>query len=166
MGLELNGKYENFRDSLKARGFKYVSSFHSIHNFKGKFEGENVSLSVLASVNSDTVCKVIIYFPIRNQWYDLMSDYAKKVELYSEKYPIDKDYEFFLSPYDDGDGYEMKAVAKDKCRYISFFLAKGGHITVEIDKTARVKVVYEDRENIKKAQQELGDIIGVGDNLF
>lgn len=70
----------------------------------------------------------------------------------TEEYPIDKDYEFFVSPYDDGDGYEMKAVAIDKCRYISFFLARGGHIVVQIDKTVRVKVIYEDRENIKIAQ--------------
>ena len=31
----------------------------------------------------------------------------------------------------------------------------GGHITVEIDKTAQLKVVYEDRKNIKVAKQEL-----------
>ena len=31
----------------------------------------------------------------------------------------------------------------------------GGHITVEIDKEAKLKVVYEDRENIKIAQKEL-----------
>lgn len=42
---------------------------------------------------------------------------------------------------------------------IRFFLAKGGHITVEIDKSARIKVVYEDRENIKIAQEELNDVI-------
>ena len=75
--------------------------------------------------------------------------------MYKSKYPIDRDYEFFSSPYEDGDGYEMRAVAKDKCRYISFFFALGGHIAIEIDKTAQLKVVYEDRVNIKIAQQEL-----------
>ena len=49
----------------------------------------------------------------------------------------------------------MRAVEKNKCRYISFFFAMGGHITVEIDKSGSVKVVYEDRENIKIASQEL-----------
>lgn len=83
----------------------------------------------------------------------------------TEEYPIDKDYEFFVSPYDDGDGYEMKAVAIDKCRYISFFLARGGHIVVQIDKTVRVKVIYEDRENIKIAQEELNDIVGADKSL-
>lgn len=31
----------------------------------------------------------------------------------------------------------------------------GGHITIEIDKAAKLKVVYEDREKIKVAKQEL-----------
>ena len=35
------------------------------------------------------------------------------------------------------------------------FFAMGGHITVEIDKSSSVKVVYEDRKNIKIASQEL-----------
>lgn len=165
LGLELNGKYDNFKDSLKTRGFKYVDSFHSIHNFIGKFRGEEVSLYVLSTTKSNVVCKVIILFPKKAQWYDLRLDYSKKVELYSEEYPIDKDYEFFVYPYDDGDGYEMKAVAMDKCRYVSFFLARGGHIVVQIDKTARVRVVYEDRENIKIAQEELNDIVGADDSL-
>lgn len=164
MGLELNGKYDSFKDSLKARGFKYIDSFHSIHNFIGKYKGEEVSLYVLSTTNRNIVCKVIIFFPKKTQWYDLRSDYSEKVELYSEEYPIDKDYEFFDYPYDDGDGYEMTAVAKDKYRYISFFLAKGGHIVVQIDKTARVRVEYEDRENIKIAKEELKGIIGVDEN--
>lgn len=60
-----------------------------------------------------------------------------------------------MSPYDDGDGYEMRAVSLEKCRFISFFLAIGGHIIVKIDKSSQVKVVYEDRVNIKDAQKEL-----------
>ena len=75
--------------------------------------------------------------------------------MYKSKYPMDRDYEFFSSPYEDGDGYEMRAVTRDKCKYISFFFAMGGHITIEIDQTAQLKVTYEDRENIKKAQYEL-----------
>lgn len=154
-GIELNGSFKSFKDSLKSRGFRYVDSFHSMYNFRGKFKNETVSLSVLASMTTNEVCKVIMYFHKHTDWYSLRAEYADKVKMYSEEYPIDKDYEFFEFPYDDGDGYEMKAVAKDKCRYVSFFLAKGGRITVEIDKSARIKVVYEDRENIKIAREEL-----------
>lgn len=155
MGIEVSGDYESFKDSLLSKGFTYTSSFETSHKFYGKFANEIVTLNVLASPKSETVCKVIVYFPKREDWLELKKDYFTKKEMYKSKYPIDRDYEFFSSPYEDGDGYEMRAVAKDKCRYISFFLALGGHIAIEIDKTAQVKVVYEDRVNIKVAQQEL-----------
>lgn len=155
MGIDVSGDYESFKDSLLTRGFRYMSSFETLHKFYGKFANEIVTLQVLASPKSKTVCKVIVYFPERDNWRELKKDYFAKKEMYKSKYPMDRDYEFFSSPYEDGDGYEMRAVARDKCRYISFFLAMGGHIAIEIDKTAKLKIVYEDRENIKVAQQEL-----------
>lgn len=155
MGIEINGNYDSFKDSLKVRGFTYVSSFETLHKFYGKFANEIVTLNVLASPKTQTVCKVIVYFPEREGWKELKKDYFTKKEMYKSKYPLDREFEFFSFPYEDGDGYEMRAVAKEKCRYISFYLAMGGHITLEIDKEAKLKVIYEDRENIKIAQKEM-----------
>lgn len=155
MGIEVNGNYKSFKDSLKSKGFSYVSSFETLHKFRGKFANEIVVLNVLASPKTNTVIKVIVYFPKKNKWNDLKKDYFSKKELYNTKYPIDRDYEFFSSPYEDGDGYEMRAVSKGACNYVSFFLAIGGYITVEIDKQAQIKVVYEDRDNIKIGKKEL-----------
>lgn len=155
MGIEVGGDYESFKDSLLSKGFTYVSSFETLYEFYGKFANEIVTLNVLASPKTKTVCKVIVYFPKRESWQELKKDYFVKKGMYKTKYPMDRDFEFFSSPYEEGDGYEMRAVAKDKCKYASFFLAVGGHITIEIDKSAQLKVVYEDRENIKVAQQEL-----------
>ena len=155
MGIDVNGTYESFRDSLEAKGFIYMSSFETLYKFYGKFANEIVTLNVLVSQKTKTVCKVFVIFPEKEGWNDLKKDYFSKKEMYKSKYPMDRDYEFFSFPYEDGDGYEMRAVAREKCTYISFFLAMGGYITVEIDKTARVKVVYEDKDNIKIAQKEL-----------
>lgn len=155
MGIEVDGNYDSFKDSLETRGFKYMSSFETLYKYYGKFANEIVTLDVLVSPKTHTVCKVIVYFPQREDWSELKKDYFKKKEMFKSKYPLDRDFEFFSSPYEDGDGYEMRAVAINKCRYISFYLAMGGHITVEIDKEAKLKVVYEDRENIKIAQKEL-----------
>lgn len=156
LDIELTGNYNDFKDSLRKKGFKYVSSFLHSYNFRGKIKHEPVYLTVMSTPKTNIVCKVIIYFSVRKKWKDLRNDYVSKTKLFSDLYPIDTDYNFFLDSYEDGDGYEMKVVAKDKCRYISFFLAVGGHITVEIDKSARIKVVFEDRDNIKLAQNELG----------
>lgn len=155
MGIEVTGSYESFKDSLKAKGFTYMSSFENLHNFYSKFATEIVKLCIVSSTKSNTVFKVIVYFPAKDNWKELKRDYFTKKEMYKQKYPLDRDYEFFSSPYEDGDGYEMRAVIQDKCRYVSFFLAIGGHITVEIDKSAQIMVVYEDRENMKLGRNEL-----------
>lgn len=155
MGTEVTGDYENFKDSLVLKGFTYIDSFETLHRFYGKFANEIVTLNVMSSPKTNTVFKVIVYFPEREEWKELKRDYFAKKELYKTKYPLDSDFEFFSSPYEDGDGYEMRAVTKGKCNYVSFFLAVGGHITVEIDKSSKIKVVYEDRENIKIGKTEL-----------
>lgn len=158
MGIEVCDNYKEFKDSLDKKGFTYISSFGTIHKFYGKFANEIVTLKVLTTPRTNKVCKVIVYFPQKGKWKDLKEDYFSKKEMYKSKYPIDKDYEFFSSPYEAGDGYEMRAVANDKCRYVSFYLVLNGYITVEIDKSAQVKVVYEDRENTKIAHKELEQI--------
>ena len=155
MGVEIAGDYSSFKDSLESKGFVYTTSFETMYKFYGRFVNEIVKLEVLATPRTNKVCKVIVYFPEKETWSDMKKDYFDKKRLYSEKYPIDRDYEFFSFPYEDGDGYEMRAVALDKCKFISFFLAIGGHITLEINKSSQVKVVYEDRVNIKTAQKEL-----------
>lgn len=157
MGIPVDGKYETFRDSLVSKDFIYVSSFETSYKFIGIFANEAVTVNVLVSPRTNTVCKVIVYFQEHEKWKELKEDYFAKKELYRSKYPLDKDFEFFIDGYEDGDGYEARAVMRDKCRYVSFFLATGGHVTVEITKTMQVKVVYEDRENIKVAQKELED---------
>lgn len=155
MGIDVNGKYESFKDSLEAKGFVYTNSYETLHTFYGKFANEIVTLNVLASPKTKTVCKVYVLFPIKKEWKALKQEYFTKKEMYKSKYQMDKDYEFFLYPYEDGDGYEYRAVKSDKCRFISFFYAMDGHVTVEICKSAQVKIVYEDRENIKLAKNEL-----------
>ena len=98
-----------------------MSSFETLHKFYGKFANEIVTLNVLASPKTNTVCKVIVYFLEREDWQELKKDYFSKKEMYKSKYPLDRDYEFFSSPYEDGDGYEMRAVGKRQVQ-IYFFL--------------------------------------------
>lgn len=155
MGMDVTGNMELFKDSLITKGFYYVDSFKSSCRFQGEFANEFVTLTVLASSKTQMVCKIIVEFPSKSEWKDLKEDYFNKKRLYKSKHPLDKDFEFFSSPYEDGDGYELRAVSREKCNYASFFWAVGGYIIVEIGKTAQVKVSYEDRENMKIAQKEL-----------
>lgn len=114
-----------------------------------------VKLEVVAAPKTRTVFKVIVYFPIRSDWNTLKKEYFEKKKMYSIKYLLIEDFEFFSPPYEDGDGYELRALKKEKCDYISFYETHGGHIDVSIGNNAQILISYEDDENIKKAKDEL-----------
>lgn len=40
--------------------------------------------------------------------------------MYLSKYLLDSDFEFFSAPYEEGDGYELRAVLNNKCKYVTF----------------------------------------------
>lgn len=158
MGIDINGDVDTFKKELINKNFIYSDSYKTAHKFIGKFVNETVELTVLASPITNIVCKVIVNFTQKSNWEDLKKDYFKKKYLYKLKYVLESEYEFFTSPYEDGDGYEMRAVHRDKCNYLSIFLVQGGGITLSISNSAQVKVTYENSENLKKAQLELEEI--------
>lgn len=155
MGIEVNKPIKVFKDSLYTKGFKTIKIDRSTYRLYGKFANEIVTLEIIPMPKTQNVCKVIVLFPKKHTWSQLRTDYFRKKELYLEKYSIDSDYEFFSAPYEEGDGYELRAVSNDKCKYVTFFKAEGGHISVEINKDSQIKITYEDEENINLAQKEL-----------
>ena len=155
MGIPISGSSVYFIKQLEDKGFVKTNEFESSYKFIGKFANEIVQLTLLASPRTLTVCKVIVCFPEKDSWIELKQDYFKKKKLYRSKYLLTEAFEFFSSPYEDGDGYELKAVAANKCSYASFFSEIGGHIGVQISPDKCVKVTYEDDENMKVAKSEL-----------
>ena len=63
MGVEVTGMCNDFRDSLETKGFVYISSYKTLYEYQGMFANEKVTLNVLVSPKTKTVCKVIVYFP-------------------------------------------------------------------------------------------------------
>lgn len=155
MGLPLAGSAEYFIPRLEEKGFVKTDEFESTYSFYGKFANEIVRLTLLASPKTRTICKVIVYFPKKDSWSDLKKDYFTKKALYRSKYLLNDDFEFFSNPYDEGDGYELQAVSRDKCKYCSFFKDLYGGIVLEVCPDKCIKISYEDTENMKVAQQEL-----------
>lgn len=155
MGIEVNKSTRTFKDSLYTRGFKPIKTDKKTYSFYGKFANEIVTVEIIPMPKSQNICKIIVLFPKKHTWSQLRADYFDKKKLYLEKYRLDSDYEFFSSPYEEGDGYELRAVFNEKCKYISFFKVEGGHISIEIDKGSQIKITYEDEENINLAQKEL-----------
>jgi hypothetical protein len=67
--------------------------------------------------------------------------YRSMKDVLSKKYGTpDDEYEFFKSPYYDGDGYETQAIRKGKATFLCFW---GGALSLEIHETLTVQLNYE-----------------------
>lgn len=148
MGVPVDGQVVTFVEKLKAKGLTIEKKEDIAYKLKGKFAGTNVDeVYVFYTPKSHLVSKVVVYFPKETTWSDLKNNYLRLKKNYDIKYKSDKDYSFFLSPYDEGDGYEMTAVRVDKCRYAKFYTVGDDGIMIEITKYCQVKCVYENNKN-------------------
>ncbi len=150
-GIPIQGRLDTFVSQLEKKGYeKYYENDYAVI-LNGDFTSKSVKVFVLSSRNTHTVWKVVVKFPEVNSWTSLKSQYRDMVDLYKQKYSVDQSYEFFSSPYYEGDGYELSAFKHDKGNYITFF--KEG-VIVEINDDAALQVSYENKENAKIANSE------------
>ncbi len=161
-GIEINGTLTEFISKLQKQGFTLIDRFESGAALKGTFAGEDAVVLIPCKEN-EIVWKVVVDFNEKNTWYSLKSAYKSYKESLTSKYGKGESYEYFKSPYYDGDGYEMSAVKLEKCFYSTIFEIKEGDIIVEICKGANVRISYEDNENYlkikeKREQQKYDDL--------
>ena len=157
-GVEMNGSIIAFADSLKKKGFIVDDQDENIIWMKGTFVNEDVNIGILSTPKTHIVCRLIVVFNKKDDWYSLKSQYNILKDNYEIKYEKDADYSFFSDPYYEGDGYEMTAVKSNKCRYTSFFKGEDGGINLEISKLACVVIVYEDFKNTQLEKIEKRNI--------
>lgn len=157
-GVEMNGTIIAFADSLKKKGFIVDNQDENTIWMKGTFVNEDVNIGILSTPKTHIVCRLMVFFNKKDDWYSLKSQYNKLKDNYEIKYEKDADYSFFSDPYYEGDGYEMTAVKSNKCRYTSFFKGEDGGINLEISKLACVVIVYEDFKNTQLEKIEKRNI--------
>jgi len=153
MGCDLT----TFVSKLKSQGFVQDLMQDNVAILKGDFAGKsNCTILVGASERSKKVWKVVVNFPEKSSWYSLKNEYMSFKESYTKKYGKPKSYEFFSSPYDEGDGYELQAVRLEKCNYSSFYELGQGTIWLTIGSDENVEVHYEDKitSNIRKQEEQ------------
>lgn len=154
-GISMNTDITSFVSQLKADGFTVVYESDKGIILNGDFAGKSdCEVMVLPTQERKLVWKVVVIFPEKSSWYSLKSEYSSFKESYTEKYGKPLSYEYFSSPYEEGDGYEMTALAMEKCRYISFFLTDKGAISIEINSDKSVQVAYEDEINTREKSRE------------
>lgn len=156
MGVKVDGSKATITSQFIAKGMTKVNSANpSTLIFNGNISGTNVELYVAFTPKTNVAWKFMVYLPKRTNWYELKGDYEKYVELFTNKYGTPtSSYNTFLSPYYDGDGYEMSAVGLDKCVYASYW----NNYSVEISQYKQVRLWYENSENAEINKKEKNQI--------
>ena len=155
-GVSMKCTLTSFVSQLEVQGYETLLKREDGAVLSGSFAGKtNCKIFVMCTNNSKVVWKVVVKFPEKVSWFSLKSEYNTFKETYTSKYGKPESYEFFSSPYYEGDGYELQALKLEKCTYASIFSSPQGLICLEITDDKCVQVVYEDAVNvdIKRIEQ-------------
>lgn len=159
-GTPIDGNIQSFIKKLENMGYTTSEVKGNIATLKGDFAGfKDCELLVVGSRNSNIVWKVKVYLPKRTTWSSLKREYSELKDQYVSKYDKGKSYEFFSSPYKEGDDYEMQALRLEKCTFATYFNVEGGSIELEISKYGQIGISYEDEINSNKDTEEKKAII-------
>lgn len=96
------------------------------------------------------LCKVLIFAkPLKE--FKVVEEYKSWKNKLEGKYgKPDLDHEFFSSPYEQGDGYEIQAIEKGKAEFAAFWFfnpdRSGDAISVQLDSSLTIVITYEDEE--------------------
>lgn len=148
--IPLGGKISEFVATLKAQGFEVVAEVDAGAALKGPFVGfDDCTVLVLATKKTHSVWKVVAQLPEQRSWSSTYSRYDDFKQKYIEKYgKPTKTYEFFTSPYEKGDGYELQAISLEKGYYNNYWVMPAGTIVVKIEANSNsrgyVSLGYED----------------------
>lgn len=149
-GIEINGNLSDIKKRLEMNGFSFVCEVDNGLVMEGNFAGySNCEILVLNSLYTNCVWKIVVLLPQCSNWYNLKDDYNKLKEIYTKKYGKPDSYEYFTSPYEEGDGYELTALSSNNCTYLSFYNVSKGDISVSISQDERITLAYEDGINSK-----------------
>ncbi|MBR5249106.1 MAG: hypothetical protein IKV28_00770 [Bacteroidales bacterium] len=147
-GVSMERNVKSFVSQLKSKGLSIEYQQEEGTILTGEFAGRSeCTIVVIPTKGNKKVWKVVALFPQKTSWYSLEQEYYTLKESYSEKYGNPESFEFFIEPYEEGDGNEMAAIAEDKCKYASFYTTPEGTIVLEICADQCVQVTYEDAIN-------------------
>lgn len=154
-GIPIDGNASDFIRKMEAIGFSLKNSSENIFFMEGKFVNEKCEINVISTPVNKIVWKIMVYTAPVTNWYTLKERYLKFKEQYSRKYGPPTDvYEFFISPYEEGDGYEMTALHSDNCVYKSFWSLENGTLALVMSEEEKIYFAYEDKINANKFSEE------------
>ena len=159
-GIQLNQHKNLVINALVAKGFTVKSVETGYTTLKGRLVNEDVTITVIHTVTSKKVRKLMILYYGNTTWETARNKYNDLVGVLEQKYgPVSEKYEYFSSPYYDGDGYELQAISSDNGTWASLWFDLVSFpnlgVCVEIEDEGLVTVLYEVISNVTLHQQEM-----------
>jgi hypothetical protein len=154
-GVTIGGNVNAFAEKFKQKGYKVEKVHEHGITMSGNFAGYSIEFYITKTPKTNLVAKVGIYFPKHVAWNSIYSEYMRMFEILNKKYgePLMSKMRF-TTPYELGDGYEMTAVAIEKCEYMSIWAGDNLGILLEISKHKQVYMSYENSANMELLSNE------------
>jgi hypothetical protein len=159
-GVPISGDLPTAVLKYKAKGYVVSKYIEQGVILKGKVAGTSIELFIFTTPKSKKVFKAVAYLDEDYSWTSLKSNYFRYYNIFVEKYGSpDSKYEDFITPYFEGDGYELSAVGQEKVIYAAYWFRKNNlTLGVEISKYKQVKFVYENNEMMEIRNKEQSQI--------
>jgi hypothetical protein len=166
MGIPIEGDAVIFINKLKVKGFKVKKYDAIVTTMTGVFLG-NVTNEVLIvhTPKSKKVWKVVVFLQEQIGWSSLKSEYQSLLSKLNNKYgEPSTSYFSFLSPYEEGDGYEMNAVEFEKTNIVAWWNlmyqdgTESGTIMLELSKWKQNKITWENATNVALKEKEQAEL--------
>ena len=166
MGIPIEGDAVIFINKLKTKGFKVKKYDAIVTTMTGVFLG-NVTNEVLIvhTPKSKKVWKVVVFLQEQIGWSSLKSEYQSLLSKLNNKYgEPSNSYFSFLSPYEEGDGYEMNAVEFEKTNIVAWWNlmyqdgTESGTIMLELSKWKQNKITWENATNGALKEKEQAEL--------
>ena len=160
-GVPMEGNVFSFADKLVEKGFKWEEPLEGYIFMTGRFMEREVGVLIMGTSKTNTIWKIVVITDEEfTTWYRLKSKYTEYTRLFTKKYGMPTaHFEFFSSPYYEGDGYELQGFRENKGNYASFYESSKGTITVQINNKCHIEFNYEDKINVEIMQKEKEDKI-------
>ena len=156
-GIAIDGDLSTAIAKYKLKGYLVEKYFDGGVILNGEVLGAKIELYIFTTIKTKKVFKAVVYLPRRQSWFTLKNEYEKYFVTFTDKYGMeDSKYEFFTSPYFEGDGYELQALKLEKATFAGYWFNKNNTtIALEISEYQQVKITYENDRNQVIAKREI-----------
>ena len=156
MKIRLDGPLDAFVQALMGDGFNVTRKNEETATLKGTFAGfDNSEIHVFTNSTSMNVKSVLVSFPHKDEWLDIMGVYTPLAKMLKEKYgnPTSESGKYSLHNVPESPLAELYDITQGKTNYNVTFKSEGGVIVLSILPELQVVLVYGDDQNRKEERK-------------